>query len=237
MENIIKNQKILLIGGLVSAVFLVIFVVIGVLMFNFIANRNENQPSKQNVSIIEDRGSSNQREDKESDTNDDPKVTDTNTDDSNTEQYKIYLRAKINNEEWNGVTQYPGSMFYPNGSTTLGVKSPYLVLIFGESRGKEKLESIMITIKDFKPEIGRYSGILNVLYSGNRFTNVYKDDSPEFKTDFVFEITKWEEKDPNTVIMSANFRGTLKGALLSSDVNVEDGKITDVPVQVVYENN
>ncbi len=77
---------------------------------------------------------------------------------------------------------------------------------------------------------------MELLYSSKDFTRGYQDDLPAQKTDFTLEITKWEEKISNTVIVSAKFGGTLKGIFGSSDVNVENGEIVDLPLEIVYEN-
>lgn len=218
--------------GVVLSVVVVASVVIALLVYNLFTNRDENKSFKQNMST-EDPRTTDENTNKQIDTTDTEYPTTTT---NNSDLNKVYLKAVVNNEDWNGITQYGGSQFYPNGNKILGVDSPFLILAFGEVRGKEKPESIMITIKEFKPGLGKYSGILEVLYSRKNFTNAYQDDLPEQKTDFTLEFTKWDEKNAKTVIMSAKFRGTLKG-IFGPDVIIENGEIIDLPIQVVYEGN
>lgn len=65
--------------------------------------------------------------------------------------------------------------------------------------------------------------------------NSYKDDLPAEKTDFTLEITKWKLVNANSAIMSAKFKGDLKGVLESENVTFTDGLITDLPVQIINE--
>ncbi len=61
----------------------------------------------------------------------------------------------------------------------------------------------------------------------------YQYDVPEQKTDFVFEVTKWESTGTDTAVMSATFSGTLVGILGSPPAVITNGVITDLEV-IIY---
>ena len=63
-------------------------------------------------------------------------------------------------------------------------------------------------------------------------TQGYQYDVPAQKTDFVFEVTKWESTGADTAVMSATFSGGLAGILGAGPIVISNGVITDIEVVV-----
>lgn len=154
----------------------------------------------------------------------------------------VNLNATLDGAAWKGRVTYQGALFYTKGISFLKIDKPYLQLAFKADKAPDSRQ-LTISIKGFQPRTGKYTGEMEVLLSGSptggsddTAMQGYQEDVPAQKTDFTFEITKWEPKGEGQAIMSAKFSGNLKGIFGSKDAKFTDGVITDLVVTVHNSN-
>lgn len=211
-----KNKLVLVIGGFVIIITVLVLGIIGaIIILNNDSDDTNSENSQQKVEV-------------------DNTIEEVVTNSTNEET--IVLTAKLDSEKWeaDGSTYY-----YPNGNEFLGEsgKNYFQASFYGVSENDSR--QILIQIIDFKPEVGKYKGQMEVSLTGSptgnsddSVFNGYQDDLPEQKTDFTFEITKWENISESEAKYSAKFSGTLKGIFGAPDVKFTDGVITDAEVTI-----
>ena len=159
---------------------------------------------------------------------------------------EIGTLCKVNGLEWKGGNYYNSSVYYPNGNSFMKTTQPYLTISF---KSAQKPDDRQITLVHKNAKMGK--GVLDknnfeVLLSGSAdgvasnsclVSNWKNGKANTEKTDFYFEITKFEEKGDH-VLVSAKYSGKLfglnmiKGLIGSSckDVDIQEGAIKDLKV-------
>lgn len=165
-------------------------------------------------------------------------VTSTQEKQEKTSASKIYLTSTLDGVPWTANVSNQGALYYPKGLKVLKIEQPYLQLAFPAS-AQPDTRSLVISIKGFEPNKGKYTGEMEVVLSGSSTgkdednqMQGYQDDLPAQKTNFTFEITDWIVKNDKQALLSAKFQGDLKGIFGAKDVTFKDGIIKDLPVTI-----
>lgn len=159
---------------------------------------------------------------------------------------EIGTRCKVNGLDWKGANYYNSSVYYPNGNSFLKTNQPYLIISFKSAQSPDDRQ---ITLIHKEAKIGK--GVLDkknyeVVLSGSSdgiaenscLVSNWKDGKANTqKTDFYFEITKFEEKK-DFIIVSAKYSGKIYGLNLfkglvgaqCKDVEIKDGEIVDLKI-------
>jgi hypothetical protein len=148
------------------------------------------------------------------------------------------LTMLVDGVEWSGTA--PSASFFAGGAPSLDPEGrTYLQLAFPSATSPDARQ-LTFGIFAFTGTIGPWQDLAEVNFSGSPTggsddvsTQGYQYDVPEQKTDFVFEVTKWESTGATTAVMSATFSGGLVGILGAGPTTISNGVITDIEV-VVY---
>lgn len=132
---------------------------------------------------------------------------------------KLPLKCEIDGAEWRGKTFFNSCLYYQHGNAMMKVKHPFLMMAF-QSAKKPDNRQLTIMIKEFKGaaekvekedmEItftGSADGTKEKTYMQSNWENGAANTR---KTEFTFEITRWEQNGDEAVI-SGTFSGKLYG--------------------------
>ncbi len=159
---------------------------------------------------------------------------------------EIGTTCMIDGVSWNGVNYYKSSSYFPKGNNLVNTTQPYLVISFKSGQNPDDRQFTFIH-KDAKVGLG----ILNI----KNFEIVISGSSDGFpdnsclvsnwkngvantqKTDFYFEITRFEDKT-DYIILSAKYSGKLYGLNLfkglagdsCKDITIKNGEINNLKI-------
>ena len=149
--------------------------------------------------------------------------------------------------EWKGNNYYKSSTYFPKGNPLVKTTKPYLILSFKAAQSPDDRQITLIH-KEAKPGVGildkqHYELVLSGSKDGIPenacLISNWKDGAANTqKTDFNFEITKFEDKGDH-IMLSAKYSGKLfglnlfKGLIGAScqDVMIKDGVIDNLKVE------
>ncbi len=143
----------------------------------------------------------------------------------------------VDGVEWSGTV--PSASYFAGGAPSLDPEGrTYLQLAFPSATSPDTRQ-LTFGIFGFTGSTGPWQDFAEVNFSGSPTggsddvsTQGYQYDVPEQKTDFVFEVTKWESTGTDTAVMSATFSGGLAGILGAGPTVISNGVITDIEVVV-----
>lgn len=148
---------------------------------------------------------------------------------------------------WKGNNYYKSSTYFPKGNPLIKTTKPYLILSFKAAQSPDDRQLTLIH-KEAKPGVGildkqHYELVLSGSKDGIPenacLISNWKDGAANTqKTDFHFEITKFEDKGDH-IILSAKYSGKLFGLNLfkdligasCQDVMIKDGVINNLKVE------
>lgn len=148
---------------------------------------------------------------------------------------------------WEGNNYFKSSSYFPKGNHLINSTKPYLILSFKAAQSPDDRQITLIH-KDTKIGVGvldkmNYelvlSGSKDGIHENACLISNWKDGAANTeKTDFYFEIKKFEDKGDH-IILSAKYSGKLfglnlfKGLIGSSckDVVIKDGTINNLKVE------
>lgn len=144
----------------------------------------------------------------------------------------------VDGVDWTGSA--PSASYFAGGAPSLDPEGrTYLQLAFPSATSPDARQ-LTFGVFGFTGATGPVQDLSEVNFSGpptggtdDVATWGYQYDVPEQKTDFVFEVTKWESTGTDTALISATFSGTLVGILgASGPVVIFNGAFNDVEVVV-----
>jgi len=153
----------------------------------------------------------------------------------------------MDGKEWKGNNYYKSSTYFPKGNPLVKTTKPYLILSFKAAQSPDDRQLTLI-YKEAKPGVGildkqHYELVLSGSKDGIPenacLISNWKDGAANTqKTDFHFEITKFEDKGDH-IMLSAKYSGKLfglnlfKGLIGAScqDVMIKDGVINNLKVE------
>lgn len=148
---------------------------------------------------------------------------------------------------WNGNSYYRSSTYFPKGNPLVKTTNPYLILSFKTAQSPDDRQMTLIH-KEAKVGVGLLDKMnYELVVSGSKdgipanacLISNWKDGVANTqKTDFYFEITKFEDKGDH-IILSAKYAGKLFGLNLfksiigasCQDVVVKEGVIHNLKVE------
>jgi hypothetical protein len=152
----------------------------------------------------------------------------------------------MNGASWKGVNYYKSSSFFPKGNSLVNTTQPYLIISFKSGQNPDDRQFTFIH-KDSKVGLG----ILNkknfeLVISGSEdgipdnsclVSNWKNGEANTQKTDFYFEITRFEDKGDH-IILSAKYSGKLYGLNLfkgltgasCKDITIKNGEINNLKI-------
>lgn len=144
----------------------------------------------------------------------------------------------VDGVEWIGSDA--SASFFSGGAPSFDPEGrTYLQLAFPSASSTDSRQ-LTFGFFGFTGSTGALQDIAEVNFSGSPTGGTddtvlqgYQYDVPEQKTNFVFEVTKWESTGTDTAVMSATFSGDLVGILGSPPAVISNGVITDLEV-IIY---
>ncbi len=152
----------------------------------------------------------------------------------------------LDGREWKGISYYKSSSYFPNGNSLVNTKNPYLIISFKSTQKPDDRQLTMIH-KEAKVGVGILdtknfefvlSGSSDGIPENACMVSNWKNGAANTeKTDFYFEITKFDDKGDH-IILSARYSGKIFGLNLFStlieapckDVVIKNGEIKDLKV-------
>jgi hypothetical protein len=147
------------------------------------------------------------------------------------------LTCTISGREWKAKAFAHSCSFFAKGVQKMYNGEPYLGLAF-TAIAKPDGRQINFAIKNFAGKIGKIQDKdLEVLISGSADGDTKRGEMQGFKMNtqninFNVEITAYKNITATEAIISGRFSGTLKGLLLSKDIQIENGVFTNVKLEV-----
>ncbi|MFM9943713.1 MAG: hypothetical protein ACKVQB_00625 [Bacteroidia bacterium] len=153
---------------------------------------------------------------------------------------KQIFTANIEGKKFTASIATMGALYYAKGHKMMDPSGkPYFLLAFVCNQLPDNRQ-LTIHCKNFAAGTGILKD-MDALFSGSSTGDNSKSElqgcqnNPEFpeqKTNFTVNITKWENIDENSAVISGTISGKLKGLLGARGIQFTDGIFTNVKVQI-----
>ena len=148
---------------------------------------------------------------------------------------------------WHGDNYFHSSSYFPAGNSLVNTTQPYLIISFKSGRKPDDRQFTFVH-KDAEPRVGLLdTKNFEMVISGSQdgikenaciVSNWKNGQANTQKTDFYFEVTRFEEKGDH-ILLSAKYSGKLRGlnflvgltGATCKDITIQNGEINNLKIQ------